>query len=153
MMATLFDDNLRLQPNKLNELNADLSCLDLPGQEGGTVAERARQRSHAAAVRQGQAVVKTGNDWSWCMGGRKPQPDQRQLDPIEAKIVKSQSVPQMSLSRQPSFLHGNLGGDATSSFHGLNTRQFGNNDLRMRGGTAARSGWAGTFPENETKRQ
>eukprot|EP00928_Gymnodinium_smaydae_P048495 TRINITY_DN32425_c0_g1_i1.p1 TRINITY_DN32425_c0_g1~~TRINITY_DN32425_c0_g1_i1.p1 ORF type:complete len:350 (+),score=48.54 TRINITY_DN32425_c0_g1_i1:87-1136(+) len=87
--------------------------------------------------------------WKWCLGGRKP-PD---LGPSEEhnQLVSSRSVPVIIPGK--SLLVGNMGNEARP-FHGLATRTYGPSrcDPRMRGGSLARGGWAGTFPEVEAKK-
>uniref|UniRef100_A0A7S2KZJ8 Uncharacterized protein n=1 Tax=Zooxanthella nutricula TaxID=1333877 RepID=A0A7S2KZJ8_9DINO len=145
MVATLFDDQVRPQAHTLKELNCDVSCLDLPTREGGPISGRVGASPTAA----GRAPR---GDWGWCMGGRKAPALDRPMDEAAKTLAKTQSLPQMALANQPSMLHGNLGGSAEATFHGVHTRKFGGGklpeapDLRMRGSTLAQTGWAGTFP-------
>lgn len=149
LMATLFDSEVRPRAPHLAELNADLSCLDLPNHEGGSATGRAAVRTGRVPVAPKQLPR---SDWSWCLGGRKPMALDRPIAPEHAEMIRSQSLPQKSFTTAPSMLVGNLGGDSTATFHGLHQREFGGGDnLRMRGGTLASSGWAGTFPEGEAK--
>lgn len=152
LMSGLFDEGVRPTARNLHELNADMSCLDLPKHEGGSATTR-------AAIRIGRGPTgpagKPSGQWSWCLGPRQQLSFDRPINPAEAELVRSQSLPQMTLAQgnQPSMLAGNLGGSSTATFHGLHTRKFGGQEhLRMRGGTLAEARWAGTFPDLEARK-
>lgn len=158
LMGLLFDNNVRLQPEALKELNVDLSCAELPEREGGGSAH---QQARAAAIRSKStgaqshthaSAAKKDHPWSWCLAGRKPQMEgQGPLSPKMMDTLRSQSLPQL-MEGGPSMQPGNEGG-SNSPFHGLSTRRFGLPfcDPRMRGGRLARDGWAGTFPAKQIR--
>lgn len=157
MMNALFDEGIRPQAHTLSELNCDVSCIDLPAREGGLISSRAKP-SAAPRAPAGRAAAKRATpqrDWNWCMGPRQTLPFHSEMSEHEKSLIKSQSLPQMTLANQPSMLAGNLGGASSATFHGLHTRKFGSGkmphapDLRMRGGRLAKDGWAGTFPTSD----
>lgn len=94
-------------------------------------------------------------DWAWCMGGRKAHHIQEQQEAASAtlSLMRSQSSPQMTTLTGPSLMEGNMGGESSTGFHGLDKRKFGvgHADARMRGGKPARDGWAGSFPDKELR--
>lgn len=151
-IADFFDDGIRPSAHSVRELNCDLSCLDLPHREGGTAVGRAARGLRSNSSTPGKASP-SGSSWSWCMGGRKPPVVVNDLDGPGGELMRTASLPQMTLDNSPSMLHGNMGGVSTSTFHGTHTRKFGGNnaDQRKRGGKLARDGWAGCFPSRETR--
>eukprot|EP00927_Polykrikos_kofoidii_P038670 TRINITY_DN33086_c0_g1_i1.p1 TRINITY_DN33086_c0_g1~~TRINITY_DN33086_c0_g1_i1.p1 ORF type:complete len:367 (-),score=56.31 TRINITY_DN33086_c0_g1_i1:101-1147(-) len=87
--------------------------------------------------------------WGWCISPQ-PAPALGAVSAKEQSLIMSRSLPVMLPGN--SLLIGNAG-NATSSFHGVTTRKFGGDrwNGRMRGGSLAQQGWAGTFPEKEKR--
>jgi len=163
-LESFFERDVRPNPETLHELNVDLSCIDLPTREGGSLpntkrtASKLNSKRTCAAASPSSTSVDTGrhgvssedhaaDKWRWCLGGR-PITGPEVSSVNDMQITRSQSLPQ--IFGTTSTLSGNLGGAAVP-FHGVHTRKFGigQNDLRMRGGKHAREGFAGTYPAKE----
>lgn len=132
VLAIQFDPDLRLQKETVRELNVDLSCCDLPAREKPIESSRKIE------------TTRSGKDWGWCLGGRKP------LEPPDHGCVemhKSTSLPGTLGGRS---LLSHQVGEEPGSFHGT-TFIANDNDPRMRGGRNARNNFAGTFPSRETR--
>eukprot|EP00440_Ansanella_granifera_P049085 gb/GFBE01053182.1/.p1 GENE.gb/GFBE01053182.1/~~gb/GFBE01053182.1/.p1 ORF type:complete len:322 (+),score=70.75 gb/GFBE01053182.1/:1-966(+) len=157
ILDILFSDSVKPKKETFKELNVDLSCLDLPVQEGGLIRDRAKKTTKtdfmpAFKPPEDEVAKMNENAWQWCTGGRKMLDDSRAPpSPEKMTMLRSQSLPQALAGA--SLLPGSDGAPA-SPFHGMATRKFGQSagwDGRMRGAKLARNRWAGTFPEKEAR--
>jgi len=157
ILDILFSDDVKPQKATFKELNVDLSCMDLPIQEGGPVRARhkfvERKNFMPEPVPPPEEVEEEErrSGWNWCKEGRKLLDTSGDWNEAKATLHRSQSLPQASTSA--SFLAG-ANGVPASPFHGLATRRFGEDagwDGRMRGSIMARRGWAGTAPDKDCK--
>jgi len=149
-MKPLFQEGLRLQPDTLHMVNADLSCLELPHCEKPRASTVGRSSSTSASSKhQSQKLAaQTGEKWGWCMGGKKPLiPDVTAVFDKE-EMMRSQTLPSLGKSLLPG-----MEGKEPGNFHGVaqgkdGKRTFGSLKVnpRMKGGSKAVSGWAGTAP-------
>uniref|UniRef100_A0A6T1LLS8 Uncharacterized protein n=1 Tax=Alexandrium monilatum TaxID=311494 RepID=A0A6T1LLS8_9DINO len=110
----------------------------------------AREPLHRARPSEGlnamgkDSIPRPQAGWDWCMGSRPPpRVTISGSGRLPGGLRKSESVPELAGA---SLLPGKVG-LAPQPFFG-EARTFGEPvwDGRMRGGTLARSGWAGTFP-------
>lgn len=179
MLNILMDDSVRPHKDSVRTLNVDLSTADLR-EASKTTGPRPLVRAmpevgvqlkypeeghgsgggsggHGHGSDAGAATPSTGRrgggeSWKWCLGGRKVVDfAAEQEQSAMATLRQSQSMP--TLNSGASFLHGNIGKNA-STFHGVHTRRFGREnawDGRMRGGSEAKMGFAGTFPVKEVR--
>lgn len=157
IMNILFSNSVKPQKASYKDLNVDLSCLDLPIQEGGPVGSRVKPNTRTNFMPDFEPPPEDANaedrsGWKWCTGGRKLMGNPREdYSPEKSEMLRSQSLPQ-ALGGS-SMLPGADGAPA-SPFHGMATRKFGQQagwDGRMRGQKMARNKWAGTFPEKEAR--
>ncbi|CAK9000666.1 unnamed protein product [Durusdinium trenchii] len=152
ILDILFSDNIKPQKATFKELNVDLSCMDLPIQEGGPVRGRQKFVERKNFMPEPVPPPETPGMWStegwkWCKGGRKLLDTSPEWGEEKAQLHRSQSLPQAMGGA--SLLPGANGAPA-SPFHGLATRRFGEDsgwDGRMRGSLLARRNWAGTAPD------
>lgn len=133
-MKVLFEEGIRLPHDKLHEVNADLSCLDLPHCE--------KPRTPGSQTRK-PTVKATTEKWGWCMGGRKPM--LTSLETMDrSELARSQTLPSLGKSLEPG-----AEGKEPHYFHGEHkgrTFGVGKVNARLKGGSKAASGWAGTAP-------
>lgn len=160
MLNILMDDNVRPTNQTDDLLSTELrepSKSAGPRQKVKTLDEVGVALGYPSEPETlGQVLSGAGragcDSWKWCLGGRKltdfaAEAEENAL----ATLRQSQSLP--TLNAGASFLHGNLGRCA-STFHGLHTRRYGHEnawDGRMRGGSEAKMGFAGTFPIKEVR--
>eukprot|EP00435_Cladocopium_sp_Y103_P053376 s2085_g17.t1 len=155
ILDILFSDNVKPQKATFKELNVDLSCIDLPVQEGGPVRARhqyvERKNFMPEPIPPPEEVEEEErrSGWNWCKEGRKLLDTSGDWTEEKAALHRSQSLPQALGGA--SLLPG-ANGVPASPFHGMATRRFGEDsgwDGRMRGSLLARRGWAGTAPDKE----
>lgn len=155
-LKILFDDQVRLQPKGVRDLNVDFSCMEIRRQEkpsGSTgkppevtgVDEVGTQgAAEAAATVSAKPGVDFGTgNWGWCLGGRKKATHEE--NPLIQEMIKSRSLPNTLGGR--CLLGGKNDNRKPDAFYGTH-KGFGTVDSRMRGGKLARNEWAGTFPSN-----
>ncbi|CAJ1354278.1 unnamed protein product [Effrenium voratum] len=175
ILGILFGEDVKPQKETFKQLNVDLSCVDLPHQEGGPVKgrqkflERKNFMPEPVPPPERWAIVFSILRWKWCKEERKLLDTTAAWSEEKAQLHRSQSLPQAvrgvgslgpaaaAPSRPglagPSLLPGANGAPA-SPFHGLATRRFGEDsgwDGRMRGSLLARRNWAGTAPDKDVR--
>lgn len=149
ILSILFGEDIKPKKESFKELNVDLSCLDLPVQEGGTIKSRGNQAERKNFMPDHDPPVdeSTMNEskWNWCRGGRKLLENPNMpLSPERSQLLRSTSLPQTWAAA--SMLPGADGAPA-APYYGLGTRRFGDTggwDGRMKGSKLARNKWAGT---------
>lgn len=135
ILNILLDPNVRPEPKSVKELNVDLSCVELPAREQRVIDTH----KFNTATRK----LREGKDWTWCLGGRKPMAPRDDFDPKLHRSTSEGTIGGRSLlAHQP--------GVSPGPFYGT-THIAKESNPRVRGGTNALLGFAGTFPARELR--